>query len=56
MNETVYTTAGDLTVLTEGSVDAAIEESIRDLAIPYFDVHDRPASELTFDVAHLDAT
>jgi len=47
---------GRLEELSESSLDSSIVESVRGLDIPYFQVHDRPATDLEFHVVRLDVT
>ena len=47
---------GHLAVLTDDVLDASLMEAVKQLAIPYFDVHGRPSHELDFEVARLEAT
>jgi hypothetical protein len=45
---------GHLDQLAGDSLSSNIEEAVRDLDIPYFEVHDRPASEMELTVYRLD--
>jgi nitroimidazol reductase NimA-like FMN-containing flavoprotein (pyridoxamine 5'-phosphate oxidase superfamily) len=46
---------GSLETLTQSSLESSIEESIRDLEIPYFEVHAESAADLEHNVVLLDA-
>ena len=47
---------GELELLSEANLDSTIEETIRHLDIPYFEVHERPISELEFDIVRMRVT
>ena len=47
---------GELEVIAEENVDTSIEEVTRRLDIPYFEVHERPVSELEFDILQMRVT
>ena len=47
---------GTLTALSSGAVDSAVEEAVRNLEIPFFEVHAGEASDLEFDVVRLEAS
>jgi nitroimidazol reductase NimA-like FMN-containing flavoprotein (pyridoxamine 5'-phosphate oxidase superfamily) len=47
---------GELETLTETSLESSIEESIRNLDIPYFQVHAESAANLEHHVVRLEAT
>lgn len=47
---------GPIELLSETSLDSAVVQSVRELDIPYFHVHDRPADEMEFNVVRLEAT
>jgi hypothetical protein len=47
---------GRLEVLSDSNIDSAIVEAVRHLDIPYFQVHNQPASDMTFTIVRLDVT
>ena len=47
---------GELETLTETSLETSLEESIRNLDIPYFQVHAESAADLEQNTVRLDAT
>lgn len=47
---------GRLSEMGADSLDAAIVEATNKLDIPYFKVHDRPASDLQFTIVEMDPT
>jgi len=47
---------GNVDQLTHDSLDAAIVEVIEGLEIPYFQVHDRPATDIRFVIAKIEPT
>jgi nitroimidazol reductase NimA-like FMN-containing flavoprotein (pyridoxamine 5'-phosphate oxidase superfamily) len=44
---------GHLEVVSESQLDAAIEEAVNGLEIPFFEIHRRPAAELAVSVVRL---
>lgn len=47
---------GELEVLSEDTLDSAVEEATRHLDIPYYEVHERPVDELEFDIIRMRVT
>jgi hypothetical protein len=47
---------GELERLSEETLDSAIEETTRHLDIPYYEVHERPVSELEFEIVRMRVT
>lgn len=47
---------GRLEVLSHDSLDAAIVEVVEGLEIPYYQVHDRPATDLQFNIVRVAPT
>ena len=47
---------GELEAVSRSSADSAVVESVRDLDIPFYQVHDRPAEEMSFHLVRLNPT
>lgn len=47
---------GKLEYVTDEDVDATVVEAMKGLDIPYFKVHERPATDVQFDVARIQPT